>query len=105
MSIYVFDLDGTLCETLRNPQGYWEYKTAIPKLDRIAAVNNLFHSGNQIIIETARGCNSGEDWHEFTRSQLENWGLNFHILRAGVKFAADYYIDDKAINVKDWLQQ
>ena len=39
-----------------------------------------------------------------TYDQLTSWGLKFHELRAGVKFAADYYIDDKAINSEDFFR-
>ena len=103
MAIYVFDLDGTLCQTERNIGGFWEYKLSTPFKDRILKVNELFDSGNTIIIETARGCNSGEDWTEFTYNQLLSWGLRFHTIRAGVKFAADFYIDDKALNSEEYF--
>ena len=66
----IFDLDGTLCVTNKHMDGYWEYKAAQPFPDRISRVNQLFDSGNRIIIETARGSNSREDWTNFTKEQI-----------------------------------
>ena len=103
MKIYVFDLDGTLCVTNKHMDGHWEYKTARPFPDRISRVNQLFDSGNRIIIETARGSNSREDWTNFTKEQIIGWGLKFHELRAGTKYAADYYIDDRSINSEEFF--
>ena len=48
--IYVFDIDGTICT---NTDG--DYKKAQPYADMIKKVNNLYNSGNTIIMMTARG--------------------------------------------------
>ena len=96
--IYVFDLDHTLCDTLKKENGDWNYLEAKPYLKRIEKVNKLFDEGHKIIIETARGCSSKRNWYIETFEQLRSWDLKFHELRTGVKFGADYYIDDKAIN-------
>jgi len=79
------------------------YFDAQPYLDRIEFVNKLWEEGNHIIIETARGCNSKINHYENTYNQLRSWGLKFHTLRTGVKFGANYYIDDKAINSEDFF--
>ena len=102
--IYVIDLDGTLCDTKRNKVGYWDYIGAKPYLKRIKFVNKLYQEGHTIIIETARGCDSKKDWSDETSSQLKKWGLRFHKLRTGKKFAADLYIDDKAVNSVDFFK-
>lgn len=103
--IYVFDLDNTLCLTNRKLDGDWDYLNSKPYLDRIVMVNKLFETGNRIIIETARGNSSKINWYLETHNQLTTWGLKFHELRTGVKFGADYYVDDKAINSKDFFTQ
>ena len=90
---YCFDLDGTLCT---NTEG--EYDKAEPFLDRIFIVNNLYDSGNTILIDTARGSTTKIDWYELTKKQLSNWGVKYHELRVGIKLTADLYIDDKSIN-------
>lgn len=103
MKRYVFDLDNTLCDTQKNPEGNWDYLGAEPFKQRIGKVNSLYEEGNYIIIETARGCVSKRNWYEKTYNQLVSFGLKFHELRTGVKFNSDYFIDDKAINSEDFF--
>ena len=97
---YCFDLDGTLCT---NTEG--DYESALPYTERISIVNDLYEKGNTIIIETARGSKTGIDWNQITKNQLNKWGISYHKLRAGVKIAADIYIDDKGINDKSFFEQ
>lgn len=92
---YLFDLDNTLCVTNNK-----DYENAKPKNKRIAKVNKLYDKGYEIKIETARGAQSGKDWSEFTKKQLAEWGVKYHVLRVGVKMHYDILIDDKAINDK-----
>jgi hypothetical protein len=96
---YCFDLDGTLC-TITNG----DYDLAKPLMDRISVVNNLYESGNHIIINTARGSKTGIDWYDKTENQIKNWGLNFHELYVGVKIDADLFIDDKAVSDKIFFE-
>lgn len=93
--IYCFDLDGTLCT---NTDG--DYINAKPILSRIKKLNELHENGNKIIIDTARGSTTGIDWYELTKTQLNEWGVNYHNLRVGVKLNADIFVDDKGINDK-----
>jgi hypothetical protein len=87
-----------LCKTEGN-----RYEDATPLLHRIDTVNRLYEEGHLIIIETARGCVSGKNWWYFTADQLKSWGVKYHTLRTGVKWGADYFIDDKAINDKNFF--
>ena len=103
MKRYVIDLDHTLCDTQKNSEGSWNYLQALPFSDRIKKVNQLADEGNYIIIETARGFWSKRNWYVETYNQLMSWGLKFHELRTGVKYTADDYIDDKAINSEDFF--
>ena len=100
--IYCFDLDGTLCS-----QRYLDYQNAEPYYDRIEEVNQLYDLGHRIIIDTARGSGAtkGKDWWHITHEQLRMWNLKYHELRTGIKFSADYYVDDKAINVSDFFKK
>lgn len=91
MSTYVFDLDGTLGYTTGR-----EYEATEPYADRIAYVNHLYDIGHTIVIDSARGSVTGDDWQARTKAQLDGWGLKYHQLRTGVKFFAECYIDDKA---------
>lgn len=97
--IYVFDLDNTLCVTHES-----EYINSQPITERINKVNKLYDEGHTIIIETARGCISGKNWWYFTSNQLNLWGLKYHTLRTGVKWNGDFFIDDRAINDKDFFE-
>ena len=91
MSVYCFDIDGTICD-----QVVGDYNLARPRIDRIKKINELAALGHTIKIFTARGSKSGLDWTDDTRRQLADWGLVYHELILG-KPHADLYIDDKAI--------
>lgn len=95
MTRFCFDIDGTICTQTRM------YNEAKPFKDIIEKINNLYDDGNYIIIFTARGSTTKVDWREFTKKQLEEWGVKYHELLFD-KPAADIFIDDKAINIKDW---
>lgn len=96
MSIYCFDLDNTLCVSEGD-----DYEKSTPMVERITTVNSLFHAGNHIIISTARGSLSGLDLSHLTKQQLKEWGVNYHELWFQKPYA-DFYVDDKAINDKDF---
>ena len=93
MLIYV-DIDGTICITKDG------YENSIPILENIAKINKLYNEGNTIVYWTARGGNSGKDWTEFTKKQLDSWNCSYHRLETG-KPSYDVCIDDKSLNFKD----
>lgn len=94
--IYCFDIDGVLCDDLLG-----DYQNSKPRKDIISKINRLYEQGNTIKIFTGRGSKTGIDWREFTKKQLESWGVKYHQLIFG-KPVADVFIDDKAINIRDW---
>lgn len=96
MATYCFDVDGTLCTKSKN------YKDAKPFTKMIHMVNDLYDQGHTVVINTARGQQSGVDWEAYTIEQLKSWGIKFHAFYYG-KPSADYYIDDKAVKVSDFL--
>ena len=106
MTIYVFDIDGTICSNT-----FGEYEKAEPIKARINTINNLYDSGNTIIFQTARGMGSSgndskfaiEKWHDFTISQLKIWGVRYHQLFLG-KPAGDIYVDDKGQNDSNFFE-
>lgn len=89
---YIIDIDGTICT---NTNGGYRYAHPYPL--RIAYVNKLYDEGNTIIYWTARGANSGIDWTELTKTQLDSWGCKYHEIRMG-KPSYDIWVDDKAVN-------
>jgi capsule biosynthesis phosphatase len=105
MKTYVFDIDGTICT---NTEG--DYENAIPYLDRIDTINQLYEEGNTVFFNTARGMGrygnaAGQAYAAFynlTVKQLNSWGVKYHKLFLG-KPSGDSYIDDKGINDEDFF--
>jgi len=95
--IYAIDIDGVLCNDTLG-----DYENSIPDKKVIKKVNNLYDTGNTIKIFTARGSGTGIDWKDFTINQLSSWGVKYHELILG-KPHMDVLIDDKAINIEDWI--
>lgn len=98
--IYCFDIDGTLCT-----QTDGDYTKALPIQHRINVLNDLYNDGHTIYILTARGMTRSKnntsiaygEMYSFTKEQLYQWGVKYHMLFLG-KPKADYYIDDKAVS-------
>ena len=99
MKIYCFDIDGTICSINED-----DYSKAKPNNEIIDRINELYSKGNKIIFNTARGFVTGKDWEKITINQLSEWGLKYHEIYFN-KPAADYYIDDKALEISNWLQK
>lgn len=91
MIIYV-DIDGVLCTQDKKYPSWYEKAKPIQK--NINKVNELYSSGNTIILWTARGCISTIDWRDFTENQLKEWGVKYHKLRLDKPYY-DLFIDDK----------
>ncbi len=97
--IYVFDIDQTVCHTVNG-----DYNKSKPIQKRIDKINELHDSGHTIIFQTARGMgrsNNNVVWcykkfYEFTKNQLNEWGVKYDDLFMG-KPAGDIYVDDKGM--------
>ena len=106
---YVFDIDGTICSSLCENKGH-DYANSKPLVDRIEKINKLYDDGHKIIMQTARGMgrsnNNQEEaiglMYEFTKKQLDLWGVKYHELFLG-KPSGDIYIDDKGMNDEDFF--
>ena len=98
MTIFCVDIDGVIC----NNEGL--YQDRVPNEAAIARVNRLYDEGHTILMFTGRGSRTKIDWRELTEKQLKEWGVKHHELIMG-KPHADWFIDDRAINVRDWLEQ
>ena len=105
--VYVFDIDGTICTDSKG-----NYETAEPIISRVNKINSLYEDNHTIICATARGMgrNNGDQkkshdsFYDFTKNQLLGWGVKFHKLYLG-KPPADFYIDDKSINMKIFFDE
>ena len=101
---YVFDIDGTICES----DG--DYTSSVPLQGRIEKVNALYNAGHTIIFQTARGMGrtnnnvskANEMFYDLTEQQLKSWNVKYHQLFLG-KPAGDIYVDDKGINDQNFF--
>lgn len=91
---FVFDIDGVVARLDESLQ----YDREGPLQKTIDIINRLYGYGNKIILLTARGYQTGIDWSEVTRKQLQDWKVCYHELKFG-KPAADFYIDDKNMDL------
>tara|TARA_Y100000590_G_C14964365_1_gene729943 strand:- start:8 stop:391 length:384 start_codon:yes stop_codon:yes gene_type:complete len=100
-----FDLDGVLCN-----QTTGDYENALPNRHAIEVVNRLHTEGYRVIVHTSRfmGRANGDEAEarrigfEFTRRQLEGWGVQFDALHLG-KPRYDLLVDDRAVFFEaDW---
>ena len=97
---WCFDLDNTLVYTNGS-----DYENSTPIPEAIEKVRKYKRRGDHIIIMTARGSGSKKDQRELTAKQLEEFGIPFDQLIVGLKpGGVDYFVDDKAINALDWLE-
>ena len=105
MKVYVFDIDGTICNSENGA-----YEKAKPLESRIKKINKLYKKGNTIIFNTARGMgrygNSYDQayaaFYNLTVKQLDLWGVKYHKLFLG-KPAGDLYVDDKGISDENFF--
>ena len=102
---YCFDIDGTITQLRKEGQ---DYSQVLPINSTLELIKNLKSKGHYIILYTARGMqthsgNLGKviatqsktlfDWLEF-------YGIPYDEIYFG-KPSADFYIDDKAVNIND----
>lgn len=100
----VVDLDGTLCRQVPDGPGGPDYGNATPILHRIAHVCRMFAAGDRIVIKTARGATTGQNWRHVTERQLARWGVPYHELYVAEMPPPEYdvWIDDKARDPREW---
>ncbi len=92
---FCFDIDGVIAQLQKDNN----YELSEPNFATIEKINKLYSNNNYIILFTARGSKTGINWEEITRKQMEKWGVKYHELKFG-KPAADFYIDDRLINIE-----
>ena len=98
MLTYVVDIDGVICSNT-----YGKYNKAKPYKKIIKKINKMYYNHNTIVYFTARGSTTGINWTKLTKKQLKEWGCKYHKLIMG-KPEGNFYIDDRAINSKDFFK-
>jgi len=96
MNIYV-DIDETICHYTEDRL----YHLAIPLVENILKINNLYELGHTITYWTARGSVSKINYFVLTQNQLEQWGCKYHNLSVGEKPAYDLLICDKTKRIEE----
>lgn len=92
--VYAVDLDWTLCKG----EFWWEWEPT-PLTERIEKINNLYKWWAIILIYTARDPRYFIDTYAWL---IKHWVMH-HWINMKCKPGADLYIDDKAINDKDFF--
>lgn len=89
--VYNIDFDGTLTDGS-------SYENLVPNQEMIQKVRELYYSGHIIILWSARLWESAKD--------IAGWAIMnnipFHGLMLG-KGGTDFYVDDKNVNINDFL--
>ena len=104
---FVFDIDDTICNNKNR-----DYANAIPIKEVIDKINYLYDNGATIKLYTSRGmvsCNGDIEKiiaknNDILRRWLAKNKVQYHELIFG-KPLGDLYIDDKAMNVRDFKNQ
>jgi len=111
MQSIVFDLDGTICiPNLDEKDTHRRYALAKPIQEVIDKMHKLKYN-YRIVIHTARRMvtHNGdinkiiEDVGQVTEDWLSAHGVPYDELVWGKPYASSYYVDDKAMSVKDFL--
>ena len=96
--IFIVDIDGTICENVRNEEGPERMRDALPFGDSIAMVNRLYEEGNYVCFFTARR----EEHREVTESWLSRHGVRYHQVifnkpRKLPPYSEYHFIDDAKV--------
>lgn len=94
--IYV-DIDETICETVT----IGNYRNSKPIYENIEKINKLHEEGHIIVYWSARGGNTGINWEDFTKKQLDSWGCQYDDIIMNNKPPYDLLICDKSIRIEE----
>jgi len=105
--ILCFDLDDDICLNVYNKFNLIDYKKSRPIKKSVKIINNLYKSGYQIDIFTARGMSRyngninliHKKLKKLTLMQLKKWKLKYHNLYFGKPYY-DFILDDKGYGFK-----
>ncbi|MFP3190864.1 MAG: phosphoheptose isomerase [Thermoproteota archaeon] len=95
LKIFIIDIDGTICENIRNEEGIERMRNAKPYWDSIKKINELYDQGHYICFFTART----DEHKEVTIEWLKRHGVKYHQIIFNKPRKVDpydeyHYIDD-----------
>ena len=91
----IVDIDRTICKF--TTEDTMSYEDVEPIYDIIESINYLYDKGFNIIIRTGRGGNTGINWKELTKKQLNEWGVKYHRLEFVKKPKRYVNVDDRNV--------
>jgi capsule biosynthesis phosphatase len=110
----VFDLDDTICFPNHDAKDTYEkYGKARPNQEVIYFMKRLHHKGYHITISSARRMltHDGDidkiiaDVGDVTVEWLNRYNVPYHDLQFGKPYSSTYYVDDKAMNVEEFIKK
>lgn len=113
MKSIVFDLDDTICFPNHSEKTtYAKYALAKPNYAIIERMHKLKDDGFYIIISSARRMvtHGGDidkilnDVLNVTEDWLNNYNVPYDDLIFGKPYSSTYYVDDKAMNLKEFIE-
>jgi len=93
--LFAVDMDGVLCKG-----EFWGEEEPEPQIKVIEYFNSLYKKGGHIIIYTARN----PKLYPETQNWLDKYGVMYHGIAMMKKIGADVYVDDKALNLEDVIE-
>lgn len=95
LKIFIIDIDGTICENIRNEEGIERMRNAKPYWDSIKKINELYEQGHYICFFTSRT----DEHKEVTVEWLRKHGVKYHQIifnkpRKIEPYVEYHYIDD-----------
>lgn len=98
MKIFIVDIDGTICENIRNEEGAERMRHAKPFAEVIDGINKLYDEGHYICYFTART----DEHRQATEEWMKENGIKHHLIifnkpRKIGKFDEYHFIDDTRI--------
>ena len=93
--IFIIDIDGTVCEQVRNEEGKERMREAKPFADSVRMINNLFDEGHYICFFTSRT----DEHRGVTEAWLKRHGVRYHQVifnkpRKLEPYSGYHFIDD-----------
>ena len=96
--IFIIDVDGTICENIRNEEGLERMEHAKPFKESIEKINDLYDQGNYVCFFTART----DEHKKVTELWLKKHKVKYHQIifnkpRKIREFATYHFVDDTRI--------
>lgn len=98
MKIFIIDIDGTICENIKNEEGIGRMRNARPLESSIEKINRLHEAGHYICFFTARRT----EHERVTKEWLEKHGVKYHQLilnkpRKLPPYVEYHFVDDSKV--------